>query len=70
MFLFQILYNENLWKVIQLKNYKWETEHSQILSKYNLSKYYQHGDSLWKLHDKSIEAIGKIIKIVKIIGCE
>lgn len=48
-----------------MKNYKWKTEYSKILFKYNLSKYYQHGDILWKLHDKSIEPIGKI----KIIYC-
>ncbi|XP_011698828.1 PREDICTED: tectonic-3-like [Wasmannia auropunctata] len=40
-----------------MKNYKWKTKHSKILSKYNLSKYYQYGDVLWKLHDKSVETI-------------
>lgn len=45
-----------------MKHYKWETEHSKILFKYNLLKYYQHGDILWKLHDKSVEVIGKISK--------
>ncbi|XP_018315478.1 tectonic-3 [Mycetomoellerius zeteki] len=52
-----VLYNEDLWKIIEINNYKWETRHSKISLKYNLSKYYQHGDVLWKLHDKSVEEI-------------
>lgn len=47
---------KDLLKVIQ-KKYKWKMEDSTILPKYNLSKYYQHGDILWKLHNKSIESI-------------
>lgn len=45
-----------------MKHYKWEIEYNKILSKYNLSKYYQHGDLLWKLHDKSVQVIGKTNK--------
>ncbi|XP_071647989.1 tectonic-3 isoform X4 [Temnothorax longispinosus] len=52
-----VLSNEDLWKMLQMENYKWKTEYSKILSNYNLSKYYQHGEILWKLHDKSVEAI-------------
>lgn len=53
-----------------MKNYKWETEYKKTFSKYNLSKYYQYGDVLWKLHDKSVEAIGKNkIIIVKVMSC-
>ncbi|XP_018377352.1 PREDICTED: tectonic-3-like [Trachymyrmex cornetzi] len=52
-----VLYEEELWKIIEMNNYKWEVRHSKILLKYNLSKYYQHGDILWKLHDKSVEKI-------------
>ncbi|EGI68878.1 B9 domain-containing protein 2 [Acromyrmex echinatior] len=52
-----VLYEEELWKIIEMNNYKWEIRHSKTLFKYNLSKYYQHGDILWKLHDKSIEEI-------------
>ncbi|XP_018356047.1 PREDICTED: tectonic-3-like [Trachymyrmex septentrionalis] len=51
------IYEEELWKIIEMNNYKWEIRHSKTLFKYNLSKYYQHGDILWKLHDKSIEEI-------------
>ncbi|XP_070154293.1 tectonic-1-like [Polyergus mexicanus] len=47
---------KDLWRVIQNK-YKWKIEVSTGLPKYNLSKYYQHGDILWKLHNKSIESI-------------
>ncbi|XP_039307055.1 tectonic-3 isoform X2 [Solenopsis invicta] len=52
-----VLYNEDLWKIIQTKSYKWEAEHSKILSKFKSSKYYQYGDVIWKLYDKSVEAI-------------
>jgi len=53
-----------------MKNYKWKTEYKKIFSKYNSSKYYQYGDLLWKLHDKSVEAIGENeIMIVKVISC-
>lgn len=45
------------------KKYKWKMEDSTGLPKYNLSKSYQHGDILWKLHNTSIEPIGRIIKI-------
>jgi len=44
-----------------MNNYKWDIRHSKTLIKYNLSKHYQHGDILWKLHDKSIEEIGKYL---------
>ncbi|KMQ88675.1 b9 domain-containing protein, partial [Lasius niger] len=49
---------KDLWKMIR-KRYKWEIveEDSRGLPKYNLSKYYQHGDILWKVHNKSIEPI-------------
>ncbi|KAL0101797.1 hypothetical protein PUN28_019144 [Cardiocondyla obscurior] len=52
-----ILFNKDLWKMIQIKNYKWKMEYNTILPEYNLSRYYQHGDVLWKLHDKSIGTI-------------
>lgn len=42
-----------------MKKYTWKVENGKATLKYNLSKYYQHGDILWKLHDKSIEPIGK-----------
>jgi len=50
-----------------MKNYKWETKHRKILSNNNLSKYYQHGDILWKLHNKSVEPIGKYFLNKKLI---
>ncbi|XP_028046293.1 tectonic-1 [Monomorium pharaonis] len=52
-----VLHNEDIWKIIQIKNYKWKMEYNKISPKYNSSKYYQYGDILWKLHDKSVETI-------------
>lgn len=60
-----MLQNEkDLWKVLEMKKYKWRIESGEISPKYNLSKYYQHGDLLWKLSNRSIESIGKITKII------
>lgn len=57
-----MLQNEkDLWKLLEMKKYKWRTKSDEISPKYNLSKYYQHEDFLWKLNNKSIESIGKIV---------
>ncbi|KAL6252148.1 hypothetical protein P5V15_015127 [Pogonomyrmex californicus] len=48
---------EYLWKMLQMKNYKWNMKHRKVLPKFNFFKYYQHGDTLLKLHDKSVGTI-------------
>ncbi|XP_072764156.1 tectonic-3 isoform X2 [Anoplolepis gracilipes] len=47
---------KDLQKMVE-KKYKWKLKDNIGLPKYNLSKSYQHGDILWKLHNKSIETI-------------
>lgn len=51
--------------MIETKKYKWKIRSDEVLPKYNLSKYYQHGDILWKLYDKSIETTGKVLNLKK-----
>ncbi|XP_014477898.1 PREDICTED: tectonic-1-like [Dinoponera quadriceps] len=46
---------EDLWRVVQMERYKWNLKNAKTLLKYNLTKYYQHGDILWKLHNNFIE---------------
>ncbi|EZA61840.1 B9 domain-containing protein [Ooceraea biroi] len=48
---------KDLWKTVQMRRYTWKVEHGKVMPKYNLSKHYQHGDVLWKLHESSIEAV-------------
>jgi len=44
--------------MVQMKRQTWKIGNDKVMLKYNLSKRYQHGDILWKLHENSIEAIG------------
>jgi hypothetical protein len=61
-----------------MKKYTWKVGNDKVMVKYNLSKRYQHGDILWKLHENSIEAIGNknlffvisiVSKFIHVIYC-